>query len=106
MLWMLGSLLASCGPAIKVVEKPVPVKVTPCHVGPMPVMGEIEFVGCTLDAEGNIPAACTSPQELSLLAAWVTAMADWVSHVKACPYVDAKPNLADALKAGDPYLKP
>jgi len=103
-MWLLtlGCSLASCGP--RIIERAVPAKVTPCHVGPVPVLPDVTFVRCTLDAEGNIEAACTSPPELAALAAWVASLSDWTHAVKACSYVEFI-DVSDLIK-GDPYLKP
>lgn len=81
----------------------MPVKVTPCHLGPTPRLPDVTFVRCSLDAEGNMPAACTTPQELYQLGAWVEAMGKWVASVKACSHVELM-TAADLMK-GDPYLK-
>lgn len=90
----------------KVVEKPVPVKVEPCHLGPVPNLADVNFVRCqSVDEAGDtVDVPCTTPQELATLAAWVSAMADWVDRVDSCPYV-VKLTLADLLpKNGN--LKP
>lgn len=70
-----------------VVEKPVTPE--PCRPGAPPEMPDVAFFGLVAPGpdgtEGQF--AATTVQELSLLAAWVVAQAEWRDRVAACPFV-------------------
>jgi hypothetical protein len=65
-----------------VVEKPVVPE--PCRVGTPPNLPDVEFV---VGTDGTRELLATTPEELALLAAWVTGIAEWRDRVEACPFV-------------------
>ncbi len=77
------------------VEKPVTPE--PCRVGQPPDFPDVDFV---VGTDGTRELVATTPEELALLAAWVTAVADWRDRVEACPFVQlTNGDIREALRA-------